>query len=251
MVRFDIISIFPDMFQAITQFGITRRAVEQQLIQLHIWNPRDYSADSHQRVDERPYGGGPGMVMQVAPVRAAIQAAKKAAAQKPLCVYLSPQGKPVQQSDFVQLAQNPEQRLILLCGRYEGIDQRLIEADIDEEWSVGDYVLSGGELAAMMAIDALTRLLPGSLGDAESAKQDSFMQGLLDCPHYTRPPVIDGQSVPEVLQNGDHQAIARWRLKQQLWRTYCQRPDLLQKYPLTPELQELLSETLQEYEKLV
>jgi tRNA (guanine37-N1)-methyltransferase len=224
--------------------------VEQQLIQLHHWNPRQYSTNAHQRVDERPYGGGPGMVMQVEPLRGAINAAKTADNQKPLCVYLSPQGKTIQQDDFVKLAQTLP-RLILVCGRYEGIDQRIIDRDIDEEWSIGDYVLSGGELGAMVVIDALTRLLPGALGDTESAAQDSFMQGLLDCPHYTRPPSIDGQEVPEVLQMGDHQAIRVWRLKQQLWRTYRQRPDLLQKYPLSASSQQLLAQALQEYEKIV
>lgn len=250
IMRFDIITLFPEAFTAISGSGITRRAVETQCISLNFWNPRDYSTAPHQRVDERPYGGGPGMVMQVEPLRASIRAAKQASEIPARCVYLSPQGKPLKQEDFQGIAQT-EQRLILLCGRYEGIDQRLIDHDIDEEWSIGDYVLSGGELPAMVVIDALTRLLPGALGDAESALQDSFTQGLLDFPHYTRPPLIDGQEVPAVLQSGNHEAIQTWRLKQQLLKTYYLRPDLLQQHPLSPEWQKLLAEALQEQEKIV
>ena len=244
-MRFDIVTLFPEMFQAITEYGITRRAVSEQLVSLNYWDPRRYTTNIHQQVDDRPYGGGPGMVMQVAPLRAAIQQAKQADSRPALTVYLSPQGKPIQQTHLVKLAQELP-RLILICGRYEGVDQRVIEHDVDEQWSIGDYVLSGGELAAMVVIDGLTRLLPGALGDNESAVQDSFMQGLLDCPHYTRPPIIDGQAVPPVLLSGDHQAIQRWRLKQQLWQTQQQRPDLLERVPLSAELQALLEEVIRE-----
>ena len=240
-MRFDIITIFPEMFAAITEYGITRRAVSEKLIQLHYWNPRDYTHDNYQRVDDRPYGGGPGMVMLAVPLRQAIQQAKQADVSLPLTVYLSPQGKPLNQALLVETQQKAT-RLILVCGRYEGIDQRIIERDIDEEWSIGDYVLSGGELAAMSVIDATTRLIPGALHDAESAQQDSFMHGLLDFPHYTRPPTIDGQAVPPVLLSGNHQAIQRWRLQQQLWRTQQQRPDLIARFPLSAELQALLDE---------
>jgi tRNA (guanine37-N1)-methyltransferase len=240
-MRFDIITLFPEMFKAITEYGITRRAATEQLIDLHYWNPRSYTSDVHQQVDERPYGGGPGMVMQVAPLRASIQDAKKADPRPALSVYLSPQGKPLTQEKLVEVTKQYS-RLILVCGRYEGIDQRVIDNDIDEEWSIGDYVLSGGELAAMVVMDGLTRLLPGALGDAESAEQDSFMNGLLDCPHYTRPPIIDEQGVPAVLLSGDHQAIQRWRLKQQLKRTQQQRPDLLARLHPSAEWQALLDE---------
>jgi len=226
-MRFDIITLFPETFTAITESGITRRAVKERIIELHYWNPRDYTKDTHHRVDDKPYGGGPGMVMQVQPLRDAINAAKTADATPALCVYLSPQGKKLIQQDFIQLSQT-YQRLILVCGRYEGIDQRVIDNDIDIEWSIGDYVLSGGEIPAMVVIDALTRLQPNALGDSESAQQDSFMNGLLDYPHYTRPPEIDGQAVPTVLLSGDHQAIHHWRLEQQHSRTQKQRPDLLE-----------------------
>jgi tRNA (guanine37-N1)-methyltransferase len=244
-MRFDIVTLFPQMFAAITEYGITRRAVTEQLVSLHYWNPRDYTTDTYQRVDDRPYGGGPGMVMQVAPLRQAIQQAKQAHAQPALTVYLSPQGKCIDQQRLNALSQDTP-RLLLVCGRYEGIDQRIIDQDIDEEWSIGDYVLSGGELPAMAIIDALTRLIPGTLNDAESAQQDSFMQGLLDYPHYTRPPAIDGQAVPPVLLSGDHQAIQRWRLKQQLLRTQQQRPDLFERFPLSAELQNILDKHVED-----
>lgn len=243
-MRFDIVTLFPEMFTAITEYGITRRAASEKLVELSYWNPRRYTQDVHQQVDDRPYGGGPGMVMQVAPLRAAINDAKKADPRPALTVYLSPQGTPITQEKLVQVSQN-HARLILICGRYEGIDQRIIDNDVDEEWSIGDYVLSGGELPAMVLIDGLIRLLPGALGDTESALQDSFMNGLLDCPHYTRPPVIDGEAVPAVLLSGDHQAIEHWRLQQQLRRTLHQRPDLLARLHHSsqwPEWQALLEE---------
>ena len=240
-MRFDIVTLFPAMFQAITDYGITRRAVSEALISLHYWDPRTYTTNAYQKVDDHPYGGGPGMVMQVAPLRQAILQAKQADSTPPLTVYLSPQGKPISQLDLVTIRKTTP-RLVFVCGRYEGIDQRIIDNDIDEEWSVGDYVISGGELAAMTMIDALTRLIPGALHDEQSAEQDSFMHGLLDFPHYTRPAIIDGQAVPPVLLSGDHQAIEVWRLKQQLWRTQQRRPELFERHPLSAELQALLVE---------
>jgi tRNA (guanine37-N1)-methyltransferase len=243
-MRIDIVSLFPEMFAAVSDCGITRRAVERDLLQLAFWNPRDYATDRHRTVDDRPYGGGPGMVMQVQPLREAIAAARAAAGTPARVLYLSPQGRRLDQRAVRELA--ARERLILLCGRYEGIDERLIEAEVDEEWSIGDYVLSGGELAAMVLIDAATRMLPGALGHEDSAEQDSFAGGLLDCPHYTRPEVIDGRAVPEVLLSGDHQAIARWREKQALGRTWLRRPDLLEEAGLSPEQQALLEEFLRE-----
>lgn len=243
-MRIDIVTLFPEMFAAVSDCGITRRAVERELLQLAFWNPRDYATDRHRTVDDRPYGGGPGMVMQVQPLREAIAAARGAAEKPARVLYLSPQGRRLDQRAVRELA--ARERLILLCGRYEGIDERLIEAEVDEEWSIGDYVLSGGELAAMVLIDAATRMLPGALGHEDSAEQDSFAGGLLDCPHYTRPEVIDGRAVPEVLLSGDHQAIARWREKQALGRTWLRRPDLLEEAELSPEQQALLEEFLRE-----
>ncbi len=232
-----LITLFPELIQQATAFGVLGRAIKQQQLNLQCFNPRDYTEDKHRTVDDRPYGGGPGMLMKVEPLAKAIMAAKeKAAAENRAAkvVYLSPQGRQLDQQLVVETAalaktQTTAQAtdLILIAGRYEGIDERLIESLIDEEWSVGDYVLSGGEFAALVVIDAITRLLPGVLGDDESAIQDSFMQGLLDCPHYTRPEMVDGQPVPDVLLSGDHRAIRRWRLKQSLGRTWLRRPDLL------------------------
>ena len=239
-MRIDVVTLFPEMFAAITDCGITRRAVERGLLHLEFWNPRDYATDRHRTVDDRPYGGGPGMVMQVQPLRDAIAAARAAVSTPAPVVYLSPQGRRLEQKAVRTLAAH--ERLVLLCGRYEGIDERLIEAEVDEEWSIGDYVLSGGELAAMVVIDATTRMLPGALGHEDSAEQDSFADGLLDCPHYTRPEVIDGRSVPQVLLSGDHQAIALWREKQALGRTWLRRPDLLEEVELSAEQQALLRE---------
>jgi tRNA (guanine37-N1)-methyltransferase len=246
-MRIDMVTLFPEMFEAIRGSGIPRRAIERGLLQLCLWNPRDFTVDRHRTVDDRPYGGGPGMVMQYEPLRAALQAARAADDGNPSTViYLSPQGRVLDQAGVRELARR--ERLILLAGRYEGIDERLIEAEVDEEWSIGDYVLSGGELAAMVMIDAVTRLLPGALGHEDSAEQDSFSGGLLDCPHYTRPEVIEGRRVPEVLLSGDHAAIARWRLKQALGRTWLRRPDLLERGALTEEQQRLLAEFVQERE---
>lgn len=275
-MRFDIITLFPEMFAAL-KCGITGRAIENRLIELHTWNPRDYTFDNYSKVDHRPYGGGPGMVMLVEPLRLAIQAAKsavqaapaakssvaalaasvaaaEASANRVLTVYLSPQGKPLTQNlvqDIAIASQSGKSsgNLILLCGRYEGIDERLIELEVDEEWSIGDYVLSGGELAAMVVIDAVTRLLPGAIGEAESAQQDSFGDGLLDYQHYTRPEEIAGKTVPKVLLSGDHKSIARWRRQQALGRTWLRRPDLLQKLQLTEEDTMLLNAFISERNK--
>lgn len=235
-----IISLFPEMFKAITEFGVTGRAVKQDLLQVRCWNPRDFTHDKHKTVDDRPYGGGPGMLMMVQPLRDAIQAAKQAAEDGVKVIYLSPQGRKLDQSGVQQLSQY--QKLILVCGRYEGIDERLIEAEIDEEWSVGDYVLTGGELPAMTLIDAVARFVPGVLGKQASAEEDSFADGLLDCPHYTRPEVLDGVTVPPVLISGNHAEIRKWRLKQSLHRTLTRRPELLEGLALTDEQRVLLSQ---------
>lgn len=243
-----VISLFPDMFQAITQYGVTSRAVKQGIIQLQCWNPRDFTTDKHRTVDDRPYGGGPGMLMMVQPLTDAIRAAKQAAGGKVHTVYLSPQGRKLDQKGVAELAKYP--KLLLVAGRYEGIDERVIEDEIDEEWSVGDYVLSGGELPAMILIDAVSRLIPGVLGHDLSAEQDSFATGLLDCPHYTRPEVLAKKQVPSVLLSGDHEKIRRWRLKQALGRTWLRRPDMLNVLALTKEQRELLTEFQQEYQTL-
>jgi tRNA (guanine37-N1)-methyltransferase len=249
-MRIDVISLFPGMFDAICDHGITRRAMEQRLLQLEIWNPREFTTDNHRTVDDRPYGGGPGMVMMVEPLKKAIhaarEAARKATGSSVKTVYLSPQGQVVTQR-LLQDAAAAQSGLILLAGRYEGVDERLLETEIDEEWSIGDYVLSGGELAAMVLIDGMTRLLPGALGHEDSAEQDSFMSGLLDYPHYTRPEQCEGLPVPGVLLSGDHQAISRWRLKQALGRTWLRRPDLLDKLQLDDLQKDLLDDFIREW----
>jgi tRNA (guanine37-N1)-methyltransferase len=239
-----VISLFPDMFRAITDFGVTGRAVKRGLLEINLWNPRNFAHDKHRTVDDRPYGGGPGMLMMVQPLRDAIQAAKQAAGDDVKVIYLSPQGKKLTQSGVAELAQH--QKLILVAGRYEGIDERVIQSEIDEEWSIGDYVLSGGELPAMTLVDAVSRLVPGVLGDMASAEQDSFTDGLLDCPHYTRPENLDGVMVPDVLLSGNHEHIRRWRLKQSLGRTWQRRPELLNNLALTDEQAKLLAEYVQE-----
>jgi tRNA (guanine37-N1)-methyltransferase len=241
-----VITLFPDMFRAISDYGITRRAIEEGLLDLEFWNPRMFTQDRHQTVDDRPYGGGPGMVMQVQPLREAIHAAKNAAKGPTKVVYLSPAGKKLDTKGILHLAK--EQNLVLIAGRYEGIDERLIDLEVDEEWSIGDYVITGGELAVMVLIDAMTRWLPGALGHEDSAVEDSFTDGLLDCPHYTRPEIIEAQSVPAVLLSGDHKAIARWRLKQQLGRTYLRRPDLLETLHLDKTRAALLQEFITQKE---
>ncbi len=239
-----IVSLFPEMFRAITDFGVTGRAVKNGLLQVHTWNPRDFTTDRHRTVDDRPYGGGPGMLMMVDPLRQAIRAAKAEAGEGVKVIYLSPQGRPLTQKGVEQLA--GYERMVLVCGRSEGIDERIIQSEVDEEWSVGDYVLSGGELPAMNLIDAVSRLVPGVLGKAASAEQDSFSDGLLDCPHYTRPEVLDGSSVPQVLLSGNHELIRKWRLKQSLGRTWARRPELLNDLALTDEQAKLLAEFITE-----
>ena len=245
-MRIDVVTLFPELVRALTEHGIPRRAAERGLLQLETWNPRDYTTDRHRTVDDRPYGGGPGMVMRVEPLQAAIQAARQADLVAPV-LYLSPQGRRLDQAGVRELARRP--RLILVAGRYEGIDERLIEAEVDEEWSIGDYVLSGGELAAMVLADAVTRLLPGALGDADSAGQDSFTGDLLDYPHYTRPELVGGRRVPDVLLGGNHAEIERWRHQQALGRTWERRPDLLERQALDEEQQRLLEEYLRQRAK--
>ncbi len=238
-----LITLFPDMFRAISESGVTARAVATGKLTLASWNPRDFTEDNYRRVDDRPYGGGPGMLMQIEPLRRALAAAREAAKAQgltPTVIYLSPQGQVLTQA-AVKTLSTEQQALILLCGRYEGVDERLIASEVDAEWSIGDYVLSGGELPAMVLIDAVARLLPGVLNSAASAEEDSFVDGLLDCPHYTRPEVYDGVAVPEVLLSGDHAAIRRWRLQQSLWRTQQRRPDLLAKRCLNAEEHALLA----------
>ena len=243
---FGVISLFPEMFRSLTEFGVSGRAVKQEKITVECWNPRDFTHDNYQTVDDRPYGGGPGMLMKIQPLQDAIHAAKAAAGEGAKVIYLSPQGRKLDQNGVLELAQRD--KLILVAGRYEGIDERLIQREIDEEWSLGDFVLSGGELAAMTLMDAVIRLVPGVLGHEQSAQQDSFMDGLLDCPHYTRPEVYEGQAVPEVLLSGNHEKIRQWRLKQSLGRTWQRRPDLLDALELTNEQQRLLTEYLRENE---
>ncbi len=239
-LKIAVITLFPEMFDAITRHGITARAVKQQLISINCWNPRDFTSDRHSTVDDRPYGGGPGMVMMIQPLRDAIEAAKAWAGSESKVIYLSPQGRPLNQKGVTELARYPN--MVLIAGRYEGIDERLIQMMVDEEWSIGDYVVSGGELPAMVLIDAVTRLIPGALNHAQSAEQDSFTDGLLDCPHYTRPEVYEDMRVPDVLLSGNHEEIRRWRLKQALGRTWLKRPDLLQATTLTGEQQALLTD---------
>jgi tRNA (guanine37-N1)-methyltransferase len=249
---FDCVSIFPEMFAALTASGITRKALEAGLWSLQVWNPRDYAENVWRTVDDRPYGGGPGMVMQPAPLEKAIAAAKarqqaaKASASR--VIYLSPQGRPLTHAKVMALVEQlaAGTGIILLCGRYEGVDERLIERCVDEEISLGDFVLSGGELAAMALMDALVRQLPGALGDAASAEEDSFVAGLLDCPHYTRPEVYAGQAVPEVLLSGDHARIRRWRLKESLARTRKRRPELLTQRAQSAEETQLMAEILKD-----
>jgi len=240
VIRFDCVTLFPEMFGALTGCGITRRALELGLWALQTWNPRDFTSDNYRTVDDRPYGGGPGMVMLAEPLEKAIAAAKGAASGPARVIHLSPQGRPLDESKVDSLL--GEGRLVLLCSRYEGVDERLVRRCVDEEISLGDYVISGGELAAMVLMDALVRRLPGALGDAQSSEQDSFIDGLLDHPHYTRPEVYEGESVPAVLLSGHHEAIRRWRLKQALGRTWQRRPDLLAKRTLADREQALLDE---------
>jgi tRNA (guanine37-N1)-methyltransferase len=238
-MRIDVLSLFPDFIRQCTQVGVVGRAFERGLLSVEAWNPRDYATDNYRRVDDRPFGGGPGMVMLPEPLSACLAAARAAAPEPAKVIYLSPQGPALTQKKVRDLA--AEARLILICGRYEGLDERFIEREVDEELSIGDYVLSGGELAAAVVIDAVGRLQEGALNDAESANQDSFEDGLLDCPHYTRSESMGTEGVPPVLLSGDHAAIRRWRRQQSLGRTWLRRPDLLERLELGPEDQKLLA----------
>jgi tRNA (guanine37-N1)-methyltransferase len=231
-MRIDVVSLFPEFVAQCAGFGVVGRAQERGLLTLHGWNPRDYAEGNYRRVDDRPFGGGPGMVMLIDPLRACLRAVRAADPAPVRVIYLSPQGAPLTQSKVRELA--GRERLVLLCGRYEGIDERLLAAEVDEELSIGDYVLSGGELPAAVVIDAVARLQEGALNDAESAAQDSFEDGLLDCPHYTRPVEHELGTVPEVLLSGNHAAIARWRRQQALARTWARRPDLVERAALSP-----------------
>jgi len=235
-----VVTLFPEMFRALTDYGISRRAIEKELLTIETWNPRDFANDKHKTVDDKPYGGGPGMLMKVQPLKDAISAAKRKAGVECPVIYLSPQGKSLEQADLEKLVKLPQ--LILVAGRYEGIDERLIGSVIDAEVSIGDFVVSGGELPAMILIDGVTRLLPGAVGDKESVDNDSFSDGLLDYPQYTRPEVDDGLIVPRVLLSGDHREIARWRKMHSLGRTYEKRPDLIKERMLTDEERRLLDE---------
>jgi tRNA (guanine37-N1)-methyltransferase len=245
-VWFGVVTLFPEMF-AVLDYGITGRAIKTEALNVSLWNPRDFTQDKHRTVDDRPYGGGPGMMMMVQPLQDAIHAAKKAASIKPVVIHLSPQGKQFSQDAAVELLS--KKSVVLIAGRYEGIDERLLALEVDEEWSVGDYVLSGGELAAMTMIDVTTRLIPGALGHEDSVPQDSLSSGLLKYPQYTRPENYAGLAVPEVLLSGNHQAIQRWRLKQSLGKTWLRRPDLLMKKSLDKFQLHLLMEFIQEQQK--
>ncbi|WP_076586111.1 tRNA (guanosine(37)-N1)-methyltransferase TrmD [Vibrio ostreicida] len=240
-----IISLFPEMFRSVTDYGVTGQAVKKGLLSVTTWNPRDFTHDKHRTVDDRPYGGGPGMLMMVQPLRDAIHTAKKAAPGKTKVIYLSPQGRKLDQKGVEELATN--ENMLLICGRYEGVDERVIQSEVDEEWSIGDFVMTGGEIPAMTLIDSVSRFVPGVLGDFASAEEDSFANGLLDCPHYTRPELLDGQEVPTVLKSGNHKDIRLWRLKQSLGRTWMRRPELLENLALTDEQEQLLAEFIREH----
>ena len=248
MIEFDCVTLFPQMFAAVTDYGIARRAREESRWGLATWNPRDFTTDNYRTVDDRPYGGGPGMVMSPEPLEKAIRAAQaRVPGVRARVILLSPQGAVLDHAKVVELA--GLERIVLVCGRYEAVDERLVRRAVDEELSVGDYVLSGGELAAMVVIDAIVRQLPGALNDARSAAQESFVGGLLDCPHYTRPETYEGERVPEVLLSGHHAEIERWRLKQALGRTWLRRPDLLARRNLSATEQALLAEFRAEHER--
>jgi len=238
VIRFHVVTLFPEMFAAVTASGISARALETGLWSIGLWNPRDFTTDNYRTVDERPYGGGPGMLMLAEPLERALDAARKAGGGK--VIYLSPQGRKLDHEKVMELAASSA--TTLLCGRYEGIDERLIERRVDEELSVGDYVLSGGELAAMVVIDAVVRQIPGALGGEQSAAEESFVDGLLDGPQYTRPEIYEGARVPEVLLSGHHENIRRWRLQQALGRTWLRRPDLLAARKLNDDERKLLEE---------
>lgn len=246
-MKIEVITLFPGAVQAMVDAGVTGRAIRAGKVELRTWNPRDFARDRHRTVDDRPYGGGPGMVMTVEPLRSAIRAARQEQHTEVPVSLLSPQGRRLDQAAVRDLA--ARRGLILLCGRYEGIDERLIELEVDEEWSIGDYVISGGELAAAVVIDAVSRMLPGVLGDEQSAEQDSFTDKLLDHPHYSRPETVEDRVVPEVLRSGDHEAIRLWRRKQALGRTWQRRPDLLQEQDLGEEDRALLEEYRRELKR--
>lgn len=243
-IWFGVISLFPEMFHLL-QAGVTGRAIQQGIVNLQIWNPRDFAQDKHQTVDDKPYGGGPGMVMKPGPLKAAINAAKKTATHPPTVIFVTPQGKPFNQAAAARLAALPA--IILVSGRYEGLDERIIEQEIDEEWSIGDYILTGGELPAMVMIDAISRLLPGVVGDEDSVTQDSLTIGRLKYPQYTRPALFETAQVPEVLLSGHHHLIEEWRLKQSLGKTWLKRPDLLAQMALTAKDILLLNEFIDEF----
>lgn len=245
-MRIDVITLFPDFVEQVIGYGVVGRAAQQQLLSLHCWNPRDYTRDRHRTVDDRPYGGAHGMLMKAQPLKDTIDAVRAQNAGARL-VYLSPQGRLLTQALLAEQAQAGS--VILLCGRYEGVDERLLELEVDDEWSLGDYVISGGELAAMVCIDAMTRLIPGALGDDESARQDSFSKGLLECPQYTRPEEFMGRRVPEVLMGGNHREIETWRERQALGRTWLRRPDLLEQVDLNARQKALLEEYIAEFER--
>jgi tRNA (guanine37-N1)-methyltransferase len=244
MLQIDVVTLFPAMFEAVTESGVTGRARERGLYGMVLWNPRDFSSNSYRSVDDRPYGGGPGMVMMAEPLEKALSAARQrqlsCGVKRPRVLHLTPQGRVLDHALVLEMA--AEQGLVMLAGRYEGVDERLIARTIDDEVSIGDYVMSGGELAAMVVIDCVVRQLPGTLGAADSAEQDSFVNGLLDCPHYTRPEVYEGERVPAVLTSGNHAQIERWRLKQSLGRTWQRRPELLEKRGMSKEERALLDE---------
>jgi tRNA (guanine37-N1)-methyltransferase len=244
VIRFDVVTLFPEMFRAISESGITSRALSQGLWRLKTWNPRDYTTNNYRTVDDRPFGGGPGMVMLAEPLEKALEAARSDGAVG-RTIYLSPQGKKVDHRRVMEMTK--ESSVTLLCGRYEGVDERLLERRVDEELSIGDFVLSGGEIAAMALMDAVVRQLPGALGDEASAVQESFADGLLDCPQYTRPETYAGQKVPEVLMSGHHENIRRWRLKQALGRTWLRRPELIAARRLSDEERKLLDEFQREH----
>jgi len=244
VVKIGVISLFPELTETMVSYGVLGRAVERDQIEVNCVNPRDFTEDRHQSVDDRPYGGGPGMVMKVEPVRKAIEAARAELPEGSPVIFLGPQGRKFDQSVATELSQQPG--FMLVAGRYEGFDERLLESECDAEISLGDFVLSGGEVAAAAIIDSVARLLPGVLGDDASAEQDSFVDGLLDCPHYTRPEEYEGKAVPAVLLNGNHEEIRRWRLKQSLGRTWQRRPDLLEAKQLSEEEQALLDEFIAE-----
>ena len=251
-MKIGVVTLFPEMFAAITDHGITGRACREELVTLRCWNPRDFTSDRHRTVDDRPFGGGPGMLMNTEPLQAAIAAAKadvmadgETDAASVKVIYLSPQGRRLDQQGVEELARRD--RMVLVCGRYQGIDERVLRHDIDEEWSIGDFVLSGGELGAMVMVDAITRYQPGALGHEGSAAADSFADGLLDCPQYTRPQEYQGELVPEVLLSGNHEQIRLWRLKHSLGSTWLKRPDLLQRLTLSDEQKDLLEQFIGEY----